>query len=67
MTVFARAACAGKSNDLFFPATGQSYVPAKRVCRDCVAKEECLAFALKHELDAGLWGGLTPEERASIA
>lgn len=37
--------------------------PAKRLCRACPAAAECLSYALRHRIDTGVWGGLTPHER----
>ncbi len=64
---FEHAACAGENNDLFFPAQHETYTAAKRICRDCRSKQECLDFALRNNLTAGCWGGLTPEERSSLS
>lgn len=37
---------------------------AKAVCRGCPVRSECLAYALAARERAGVWGGLTPDERA---
>jgi hypothetical protein len=46
---------------------------AKAVCRNqCPVRTQCLALALELEGDAdrysrdGIWGGLTPQERAAL-
>lgn len=36
---------------------------AKRVCVDCPVIRECLASALRHRDNFGVWGGYTPRER----
>ena len=41
---------------------------AKRICQDCIIKRPCLesALARREEVDFGIWGGTTPEERHVI-
>lgn len=46
---------------------------AKTICRrQCTVREQCLALALEREGNAdrysrdGIWGGLTPQERAAL-
>lgn len=62
------AACRDEDPELFFPIgnTGPSQVQqeqAKKVCRRCPVAAECLKFAFDTGQDAGVWGGLTEEER----
>lgn len=43
---------------------------AKAICGSCLVRDECLAYALATELPYlrfGIWGGMTPEERAERA
>ena len=66
-----RAACRGENPELFFPVgtSGpalQQIEQAKAICRRCPVVAECLAAALEHGEDAGIWGGLTAEERRVI-
>lgn len=63
------AACWSADPDLFFPvsSTGKSLEQvdeAKAVCACCLVRRQCLAFALRTRQAHGIWGGLTPEERA---
>jgi WhiB family redox-sensing transcriptional regulator len=65
------AACRDEDPELFFPigTTGPAIDQAnaaKRVCARCDVREECLEFALASNQDAGVWGGLTEEERRSL-
>lgn len=43
---------------------------ARAVCATCPVQFECLAYALTtldtHELDHGVWGGTTPEQRVRL-
>lgn len=60
-------ACAGVSRDIFFPEDFQLPDPAaKRLCARCDVRELCLTWALEHDEEYGIWGGLTPEEREAI-
>jgi Transcription factor WhiB len=36
---------------------------AQRVCSACVARPECLQFALDERITVGVWGGTTPAQR----
>ena len=53
----------------FFPARGEPTEPARAVCRACLVREECLAFALEHGLGPGqhgghgVWAGTSARER----
>lgn len=56
--------CSQTDPELFFPEAGQSPVEAKRICRRCPVRTECLDAALGRGLeDAGVWGGTTWTER----
>jgi len=65
------AACIGEDPELFFPigtsppAAAQT-AAAKRVCRVCPVRTECLEWSLATYQDAGVWGGLDEEERREI-
>ena len=66
-----RAACRDTSPELFFPigTTGvalDQIDAAKRVCTQCPVASECLEFALATNQEAGVWGGLTEEERRRV-
>lgn len=55
---------------LFFPeeggAGGAVYAEAKAVCATCPVQVECLEFALEVDDRHGVWGGLSPRERAEL-
>ena len=37
---------------------------AKRICKECPVREECLDYAIStKELFFGIWGGMAPKER----
>jgi len=65
------AACIGEDPELFFPIgtsppAAEQTLRAKRVCRGCPVKPECLEWSLVTYQDAGVWGGLDEEERRQI-
>ncbi|HET6754822.1 MAG TPA: WhiB family transcriptional regulator [Jiangellaceae bacterium] len=65
------AACRDEDPELFFPIgnTGPALLQieeAKSVCRRCPVREECLQFALETGQDAGVWGGLSEDERRAL-
>ena len=62
----ARANCMGVDPDLFFPERGASTREAKEVCRGCVAREDCLEFALDNGEKFGIWGGMSERERRRL-
>ena len=62
------AACRDVDPELFFPIgnTGPALLQideAKQVCRRCPAIEACLQWALESGQDAGVWGGMSEDER----
>ena len=50
----------------FFPGCGQSVEPAEALCRACLCRADCLAFALADPDAVGVWGGTSPRERARL-
>ncbi len=65
------AACRDEDPELFFPIgnTGPALAQieeAKKVCHRCPVKEACLAWALESGQDAGVWGGLSEDERRAL-
>lgn len=68
------ALCAQVDPEIFFPDYGQSANNARKVCAGCDVRERCLQFAMEREARFttntgrhGVWGGLTPWERAALA
>ncbi|HUP68493.1 MAG TPA: WhiB family transcriptional regulator [Acidimicrobiales bacterium] len=52
----------------FFPEKGEAEVvrAAQAVCRRCLAREECLAFAMSDSSIVGVWGGTTRSQRVAM-
>ena len=60
------AACAQADPEAWFPEKGGSTRDAKKVCRGCFVREQCLAYALAASEDWGIWGGLSVRERRRL-
>lgn len=66
-----RAKCREEDPELFFPigSTGPAAIQveaAKSVCTACSVRAECLEWALTTGQDAGVWGGLSEDERRAL-
>ena len=71
MTWRNRAACLEAEPELFFPIgnTGPALVQieeAKTVCSRCEVVEACLNWAMEAGQDAGVWGGMSEDERRAL-
>lgn len=58
----ARAACLQTDPDTFFPEKGGRPTEAKKICKTCLVKEQCLQEAFAGD-EYGIWGGTTETER----
>src|SRR5256714_15687166 len=56
------AACRYGDPDALFVQGAEQNV-AKRICRSCPVRYECLADALDNRIEFGVWGGMTERER----
>ncbi len=73
MTWTEHAACRDADGDIFFPIGGQDYREARDYCSRCPVRDECLDVQMRWEavhanhsgMRAGMYGGLTPDERLS--
>lgn len=60
--------CATTDPDIFFPERGSggqgeyATITAKRICRSCSYKTECLEWAIENG-ETGIWGGTTEKDR----
>jgi WhiB family transcriptional regulator, redox-sensing transcriptional regulator len=61
-----RALCAQTDPEAFFPEKGGSTREAKKVCRACDVRAECLEYALEQDERFGIWGGLSERERRRL-
>ena len=65
------ALCRDEDPELFFPIgnTGPALLQieeAKKVCGRCAVTESCLQWVLESGQDAGVWGGLSEDERRAL-
>ncbi|MFP7697094.1 WhiB family transcriptional regulator [Trueperella sp. LYQ143] len=65
------AACLNEDPELFFPigSSGPAMAQverAKAVCATCTVQETCLKWALDNNQDAGVWGGMSEDERRTL-
>jgi len=66
-----RAICRDEDPELFFPVGNSGpallqIAEAKAVCERCPVVSECLTWALETGQDAGVWGGMSEDERRSL-
>ena len=61
------AACKSLPLEMFFPPAEQEAEAAKAICSGCTVREPCLEAALAAGERFGIWGGMSTEERQSIA
>src|SRR5256885_14756305 len=59
------AACRNGDPDALFVQGAEQNV-AKRICRSCPVRYECLADALDNRIEFGVWGGMTERERRGV-
>lgn len=62
----AQANCRGVDPAVFFPERGEPTGEAKRVCMQCVVRDDCLEWALTSGERYGIWGGLSGRERRRL-
>lgn len=51
---------------LFYSESESDKDDAKRICRTCPVRKECLAYALINQEPNGVWGGYDYKERKHI-
>lgn len=59
----ALAKCAQTDPDLWFAVGAREHKLAKRICRSCPVRRDCLSYAMDAPIDHGIWGGMTERER----
>lgn len=60
-----RGRCADEDPDALF-VQGKAQRAAKVMCKGCPVIAECLADALDHRTEFGVWGGMTERERRAL-
>lgn len=62
----ARAACTGSNPDLWFPERGVNPDDARAICATCPVRRECVDYAVRWDIQFGIWGGLSVRERRRL-
>lgn len=57
------AVCSETDPEIFHPEKGGSTRPAKAICGGCPVRAQCLQYALEHNEQFGVWGGLSERDR----
>lgn len=60
------AACRDADPEMWFSHWPADILTAKQVCSTCEVRAECLAYALEHRLDDGIWGGRDEDQLRSL-
>jgi len=64
------AACHGEPTDIWYPTrrgpVAVDWTRPRSICQSCPVLTDCRSYAVAHEPDWGMWGGLTPDERRSL-
>lgn len=60
------AKCDETNTDLFFSTLPSKVAKAKAICSECPVSNKCLEFALETEIEFGIFGGATPEDRKQL-
>lgn len=58
--------CAQTDPEAFFQEKGGSSREARRICKGCPVRDECLEFALKNDERFGVWGGMSAQDRKRL-
>jgi WhiB family transcriptional regulator, redox-sensing transcriptional regulator len=67
------AACRDTDPDIWFAfdtsdrTARHNQSEAKRICFGCPVIDDCLDYALEHNISDGVWGGLNERERRRVA
>ena len=60
------APCRDVDPEIFFPTATNSHGTAKRICRGCEIRSECLQYALDNRERYGVWGGMGEKQRRKL-
>jgi WhiB family redox-sensing transcriptional regulator len=61
-----QANCDETNTELFFSKLESKVAKAKALCGSCAVANECLQFALDTEIEFGIFGGVTADERKAL-
>ena len=61
-----QAACKPGDEAIFFSELASKVAKAKAICATCPVSSKCLDFAIQAEIEFGIFGGYTPDERKNL-
>lgn len=62
-----QVACTPADEHIMFSELASKVARAKAICATCPVSQKCLAFALTENIEFGIFGGMTPDERKELA
>lgn len=67
------ARCLGDTDTFFLPDgklksidKAKRVYAAKQMCKACPIRQKCLKYALDHDIQYGVWGGMSEHDRAEL-
>jgi len=63
------AACHGEPISTFFLVPGDTKIQldkARKICKLCPVRRDCLAFAVENKIFSGIWAGTSPLQRRRL-
>ena len=61
-----QANCDETNTELFFSELKSKVEKAKALCGSCAVADKCLQFAIDTEIEFGIFGGVTADERKAL-
>jgi WhiB family redox-sensing transcriptional regulator len=61
-----QANCDETNTELFFSKLESKVAKAKALCASCAVADKCLQFAIDTEIEFGIFGGATADERKAL-
>lgn len=58
--------CVDMDKNLFFPDSYSGVIKAKRICSKCPVSTQCLDYAMRNDINYGVWGGLGETDRLRL-
>lgn len=58
-----RAACAGKDPEWWFSVVPEEQAEAKRICRGCPVRDDCIRTSFERQEEYGIWGAIEERDR----
>ncbi|MET7867951.1 WhiB family transcriptional regulator [Micromonospora taraxaci] len=65
-TWMSQANCQGTDPNEFYPEKGSNSELARKICKRCPVRLDCLEDALDRRERHGIWGGLSENQRTSL-